>query len=107
MATLAQKIQCEQDARDMVRRQGLPEPDAVEYGETCIRLFWEKSKVVLVVEIDKPPEGFEVVGDYIDDLGDLDLGEQDQNGHHPDYDPVAEELERLDRGNYDEQGEMD
>lgn len=67
MATLAQKIRCEQSAREMIRREGLPEPDVVEYGYTCIRLIWAESRVVLVVEIDKPPRGFEPVGEYLDD----------------------------------------
>jgi hypothetical protein len=76
MATLTEKIQCERDAREMLKQGGLPEPDRVEYGHTCIRLFWEETKLVLVVEIDEPPPGFETVGEYLDDL-DLDEDEDD------------------------------
>ena len=59
MATLQQKIQCEKDAREMLRENDLPDPDRIEYGHTCIRLFWKESKTVLVVDIDEPPEGFD------------------------------------------------
>jgi hypothetical protein len=104
MATLAQKIQCEQQAREMLRSEGLPEPDWIEYGHTCIRLFWERSKVVLVVDIDKPPEGFEPVGE---DLDDLDAGDKDEDAGDLDYDEAAAELERLDIGGYTGEEPMD
>lgn len=54
MATLAQKIKCERDARELCANSGLPEPDWIEYGYTCIRLFWERTKTVLVIDIDGP-----------------------------------------------------
>jgi|NGEPerStandDraft_6_1074524.scaffolds.fasta_scaffold50397_2 hypothetical protein len=54
MATLNEKIRCERDAREFVKEYGLPEPDHVEYGHTCIRLFWEEPKTVLVIDIDDP-----------------------------------------------------
>lgn len=103
MATLAQKIQCEQAAREMLRRDDVPEPDRVEYGHTCIRLIWDESKVALVVEIDKPPEAFEVVGQRLDDL---DLDDEDEDVDF-DYDDAAEELERLDNGDCNEGEQMD
>lgn len=59
MATLQEKIRAEHGAREMLEQSDLPQPDWVEYGYTCIRLIWEASKVVLVVEIDEPPEDFE------------------------------------------------
>lgn len=59
MATLQEKIRAEESAREMLERGDLPQPDWVEYGYTCIRLIWEEPKVVLVVQIDEPPEGFE------------------------------------------------
>ena len=55
MATLKQKIDAERRARSLLEQAGLPRPDTVEYGYTCIRLFWEEPKTVLVVEIDEPP----------------------------------------------------
>jgi hypothetical protein len=93
MATLNQKIQCERDAREMLRQGGLPEPDRVEYGHTCIRLFWEDTKVMLVVDIDEPPEGFETVGEYLDEL---DLDDEDDDLEDLDFEDAAEEIRRLD-----------
>ncbi len=31
----------------------MPAPDRIEYGFTCIRLYWLEPKVVLVVDIDE------------------------------------------------------
>jgi hypothetical protein len=89
MATLAEKIKCERDAREMLRRGGLPDPDRVEYGHTCIRLFWEDSKLALVVDIDEPPEGFEVVGEYLEDL---DIDDDEEGQEDLDYDDAEEAL---------------
>ena len=58
MATLAQKIEAETRMRDLLEESGLPQPDHVEYGFTCIRLFFEDTKTVVVVDIDDP-EGVE------------------------------------------------
>jgi hypothetical protein len=58
MATLAQKIAVEQAARQMLARGGLPQPDEVEYGHTCIRLFWRESRSVVIIQIDEPPPGW-------------------------------------------------
>ena len=60
MATLAQKIDTERRMRRLLEDGGLPQPDMVEYGFTCIRLFFEASKTVVVIDIDEPPEGAEV-----------------------------------------------
>jgi hypothetical protein len=54
MATLAQKIEAEKQMRDLLKQNDLPEPDHVEYGYTCIRLFFEEPKLVVVVDIDEP-----------------------------------------------------
>jgi hypothetical protein len=59
MATLAQKIEAEKRMRDLLREADLPQPDYVEYGFTCIRLFFNPSKTVVVIDIDNP-EGAEV-----------------------------------------------
>jgi hypothetical protein len=56
MASLAEKIDCERQTRDFLEEHGLPQPDAVEYGYTCIRLIFHDPKVVLVIDIDEPPE---------------------------------------------------
>jgi hypothetical protein len=52
MATLAQKIEVEAKAREMLRAEGTPQPDRVEYGYGCVRLFWTESKTCLVIDID-------------------------------------------------------
>jgi len=54
MATLSQKINAEVKARLLVDQTGLPQPDQVEYGHTCIRLLWHAPRAALVVEIDDP-----------------------------------------------------
>jgi len=59
MATLAQKIEAEQRMRELLEANDMPQPDFVEYGFTCIRLFYEERKLVVVIDIDKPPEDIE------------------------------------------------
>jgi hypothetical protein len=56
MATLREKIACERETKALLEREGLPPPDSVEYGYTCIRLFWNEPKVCVVVDIDDPPD---------------------------------------------------
>jgi hypothetical protein len=56
MATLAQKIEAEKKMRDLLEEGGLPQPDYVEYGFTCIRFFFEETKTVVVVDIDEPED---------------------------------------------------
>jgi hypothetical protein len=56
MATLTEKIDTERRIRDWLDENAVPQPSCVEYGYTCVRLFWEDSKVVLVVDIDEPSE---------------------------------------------------
>jgi hypothetical protein len=63
MATLQQKIQAEVRMRALCQEHGLPNPDAVEYGHTCIRVYWHETNTVLVVDIDEPPEGWEYPGE--------------------------------------------
>jgi hypothetical protein len=59
MATLKQKVDTERRMRELMENEGLPEPDRVEYGHTCIRLFWDAAKAVVVVDIDPPSEGYD------------------------------------------------
>jgi hypothetical protein len=67
MATLAQKIEAENRMRELLEQSGLPAPDAVEYGHTCVRLFWREPKTCVIIDIDKPPPGWEYVGERLDD----------------------------------------
>jgi hypothetical protein len=53
MATLAQKIEAEKRMRDLLEENGLPQPDHMEYGFTCIRLFFERTKHVIIIDIDE------------------------------------------------------
>jgi hypothetical protein len=63
MATLKRKIEAEKKMRELLENEGLPPPDEVEYGFGCIRLFWNHSKTVIVIDID----------DYGDVDAELDL----------------------------------
>ena len=54
MASLAQKIEAEKRMRELLEESGLPQPDHVEYGYTCIRLFFNDTKHVVVIDIDEP-----------------------------------------------------
>ena len=63
MATLAQKKAAEQDMRALLEDHGLPQPDEVEYGHTCIRLIWHEPKLAVVIDIDPPPPSWEMNGD--------------------------------------------
>jgi hypothetical protein len=56
MATQAQKLRCEQKVRAMLEAQGLPEPDEIEHGYTCIWLIWQEPKLALRIDIDEDPE---------------------------------------------------
>lgn len=56
MATLAQKIRAEKQMRDLLAEYGLPQPDYVEYGFTCIRLFFNDTKHVVIIDIDEPED---------------------------------------------------
>jgi hypothetical protein len=56
MATLAQKIEAEKRIRDLLEDNGLPQADHVEYGFTGIRLFFNDTKHVVVIDIDDPED---------------------------------------------------
>ena len=66
MATLKQKIETEKRTREALADQGVPEPDAVEYGHTCIWLLWNEPKVVMRVDIDVDPDYDYESGTYPD-----------------------------------------
>ena len=67
MATRKQKRAAEHDARAMLENHGLPQPDEVEFGETCIRLLWHEEKAVMIVQIDEPPPGWKLAEDLTDE----------------------------------------
>jgi hypothetical protein len=87
MATLEEKIKVETQVRELLAQNGLPEPDGVEYGYTCIRLFFDEPKTVLVVDIDGPdPQDDEDEGSGVDvtDPND-DRGGRPLNGFGDEY----------------------
>ena len=51
--------------RELLEENGLPQPDYIEYGFTCIRLVFESAKTVVVIDIDRPEE--------VEDAVDLDI----------------------------------
>jgi len=77
MATLKQKIEAEQSARALLDDHGLPQPDEVDYGETCVRLLFNEEKLVLVVQIDQPPPGWVFAEDLSDEEVERMVGEAD------------------------------
>jgi hypothetical protein len=52
MATLKKKIDAERRMRELLESGGLPEPDLIEYDDDCIRLFFEATKTVVVIDLD-------------------------------------------------------
>jgi hypothetical protein len=81
MATLAQKIEAEERMRDLLEQGGLPQPDHVEYGFTCIRLFFEEAKIVVVIDIDEPQDAEAPVDG--DTETDVDAGDRIDRRHRP------------------------
>jgi hypothetical protein len=53
MTSLARAIEAEKRMRESLAENGLPQPDYIEYGVTCIRLFFNRSKLVVVIELDE------------------------------------------------------
>jgi hypothetical protein len=53
MATLEHKQEAERRMLELVELGGLPEPDEIEYGDACIRVYWNESKVVVIVDLDE------------------------------------------------------
>jgi hypothetical protein len=71
MATLAMKIKAERRMRELLADAEVAQPDHVEYGYGCIRLFWDGPKVVIVVDIDDYGE----IGESALSRGDVEVGE--------------------------------
>jgi hypothetical protein len=80
VATLKEKVEAEQATRALLAHADLPQPDAVEYGYTCIRLLWMKPKACMIVQIDEPPEGWV---DPIEEFGQADAQGGAETGESP------------------------
>jgi hypothetical protein len=52
MASVERKLEAEVRMRDLIEREGLPPPDHIEYGYTCIRLIWWERKLAVIVDLD-------------------------------------------------------
>jgi hypothetical protein len=50
--TLEAKIEAEHRLRELLRAEGLPQPDEVEYGHTCVRFLFHESKTCVVIDLD-------------------------------------------------------
>jgi hypothetical protein len=46
------KIEAEHRMRELLESQGLPQPDEVEYGYSCVRFLFHESKTCLVIDLD-------------------------------------------------------
>lgn len=66
-STLRAKIEAEHRLRELLESAGLPAPTAVEYGSSCVRLFFHETRTCVVIDLD------EDAGD-----GDCGPGGQDQ-----------------------------
>ncbi len=51
-STLEAKIEAEQRLRELLSAQGMPQPDEVEYGYTCVRFIFHQSKTCVVIDLD-------------------------------------------------------
>ena len=51
-ATLQSKINAEHRLRELLRTEGLPQPDEVEYGHSCVRFFYHESRTCIVVDLE-------------------------------------------------------
>ncbi len=56
MSSLNMKIEAEHRMLELLAHAALPEPDRVEYGEQCIRLFWDDRALVVVIDLEEEPE---------------------------------------------------
>jgi hypothetical protein len=56
MASTARKKKAEKRMRELLAQENLPQPDEVEYGFSCVRLFWLGRKTVVVVDVDDDGE---------------------------------------------------
>jgi hypothetical protein len=47
----------ERDMRELLDRNGLPQPDEVEYRERSILMLWHGTKLAVAIDLDEPPPG--------------------------------------------------
>lgn len=49
--------QAEARFRDLLTEAGFPQPDEVAHLRTCLIFLWERSKSVVVIDLDELPQG--------------------------------------------------
>lgn len=70
--TLKAKRQAENRMRELLASEGMPQPDEVEYGETCLRFFFSEPQVCVVLDLDgseddgEPSAGSVELGEPVD-----------------------------------------
>jgi len=52
MATIDQKQRAERRMLQLLDDAGLPPPDEIQYGQSCVRFLWHDRKVAVVVDLD-------------------------------------------------------
>lgn len=52
-STLKAKIAAEHKLRQLLAADGLPQPDEVEYGHSCVRFLFHESRTCIVVDLDE------------------------------------------------------
>jgi hypothetical protein len=57
VATEDQLMAAERAVRDLIEREGLQPPDAVEWWEESVALRWDEQKVVIIVDCPPSDEG--------------------------------------------------
>jgi len=50
--TLEAKIEVECRLRELLSSEGMPQPDEVEFGYTCVRFIFHESKTCVVIDLD-------------------------------------------------------
>jgi hypothetical protein len=51
-APLKEKIETEHRMRQLLLSEGMPQPDEVEYGHSCVRFLFNDPKVCVVIDLD-------------------------------------------------------
>jgi hypothetical protein len=55
MPPTSQHLAAERDFRTLLADNELPPPDEVEYDEASVVFVWREKKLVVVVDLDEPP----------------------------------------------------
>ncbi|MEA2431638.1 MAG: hypothetical protein QOI19_2111 [Thermoleophilaceae bacterium] len=56
MAIASEHEAAEQAMRELLEREGLPQPDEVEHRERSILLLWHATKLAVVIDLEEGPE---------------------------------------------------